>query len=50
MINPKKPSLQALAPEVFYPTGTEDNECGTPSVGIEGEANFVDMQRAFEHD
>jgi len=50
VINPKKPTLAALAPEVFYPTGGEDNDCGTPSVGIEGEANFVDMQWAFEHD
>lgn len=42
-MNPKKASLEALAPEVFYPLGNDDNECGTPSVGMEGEVNFVDF-------
>lgn len=34
---------------MFYPVGAlDDIDCGTPSVGIEGEANFVEMQRVFD--
>jgi len=30
-----------LAPEVFYPAGTDD--CGTPSIALEGEVNKTEF-------